>query len=246
VFEVIVLGVGDCFSAQHHTSAVLLKSGGFFLAIDCPDSYRRVLKDAASLSGRAIDISDVDHVLITHLHGDHMNGLEGLALYKHFVEKKRLRLAVTPEVRSVIWAQRLQTSLGSVWDKGCFVHRKFEDYFDVLSLEWEGETTIGPFRIRIKRTIHHIPTTALLVEADGRSFGYSSDTAFDRQLIGFLEPADLIFHEANHGPPHTSYEELAELPESLRRKMRLIHYPDGFEQTAKAIEPLHEGAILTV
>jgi ribonuclease BN (tRNA processing enzyme) len=246
VFEVIVLGVGDCFSAQHHTSALLLVSGGFFLAIDCPDGYRRILKDVASRNGRALNISDINHVLITHIHGDHMNGLEGLALYKHFVENKRLRLAVTPEVKSAIWGQRLQASMSTVWHDGRFSDMKFEDYFDVLPIQWDGEAIIGPFSIRVRRTIHHIPTTALLVQAEGRSFGYSSDTAFDPDLIRFLEPADLIFHEANHGPPHTPYAELAKLPESLRRKMRLIHYPDGFEKTAVAIEPLHEGAILTV
>ena len=73
--EVVVLGVGDTFSEHHHSTALLLECAGFRLAIDCPDQYRSVLKAAAEKSGRALSLSDIDHVLITHVHGDHMNGL---------------------------------------------------------------------------------------------------------------------------------------------------------------------------
>ena len=44
--RVHVLGVGDTFSERHHTHALLLEEGDFRLAIDCPDSYRRVLAAA--------------------------------------------------------------------------------------------------------------------------------------------------------------------------------------------------------
>ena len=48
-------------------------------------------------------------------------------------------------------------------------------------------------------------TRVLLIEAGGRTFGYSCDTAFDPGLIEFLAPADLILHETNLGPAHTLY-----------------------------------------
>ena len=88
-FEVLVLGVGDTFSEKHHSSALLLSCDGFHLAVDCPDMYRSVLRAAAERSGRSISLSDIEHVLITHVHGDHMNGLEGVAFFKHFVDHER-------------------------------------------------------------------------------------------------------------------------------------------------------------
>ena len=96
-------------------------------------------------------------------------------------------------------------------------------------------------RIRARRTRHHVPTSALLIEAAGRKLGYSSDTAFDPELIAFLEPADLIIHETNFGPAHTPYSALASLPEELRARMRLIHYADSFDVGASNITPLREG-----
>lgn len=246
MFEVIALGVGDTFSDRHHTSALLLSCDGFLLAVDCPDTYRRVVRDAAERSGRAIDLAEIDHMLITHVHGDHMNGLEGLAFYKHFVEQKRLHLAASADVRSVLWDQRLTASMGTLWNGETSRTLGFDDYFDFQSLSWTETNVIGPFRIRTRRTIHHVPTSALLVEAGGRVFGYSSDTAFDPELIRFLEPADLIVHETNLGPAHTAYADLDALPASLKQKMRLIHYPDGFEEAGSSIALLQEGDVLAV
>lgn len=72
----------------------------------------------------------------------------------------------------------------------------------------------------------------------------SSDTAYDPELIAFLQPADLIIHETNFGPAHTPYADLAALPVELRAKMRLIHYPDNFDIEASNITVLREGDVL--
>jgi ribonuclease BN (tRNA processing enzyme) len=245
-FEVIVLGVGDTFSEQHHSTALLLCCDGFRLAIDCPDQYRGVLKDAAERSGRALSLSDIEHVLITHVHGDHMNGLEGVAFYKHFVDKKRLKLVTSPDVRAMIWDERLKASMGTLFDGQQYRSLGFDDYFELVALSWSDAIEVGPFKIRARRTVHHVPTSALFIEAAGRTLGYSSDTAFDPELIGFLDPANLIIHETNLGPAHTPYAALAALPAELRARMRLIHYMDSFDVNSSVIEPLREGQLLRV
>lgn len=239
--EVLVLGVGDTFSEHHHSSALLLGCDGFRLAIDCPDQYRGALRDAAAASGRAVSLSDIDHVLITHVHGDHMNGLEGVAFYKHFVDRRPLTLLASQEVRDCIWDERLKASMSVLFDGREHRRLGFEDYFEFLPLSWSQPIKVGPFRISARRTLHHVPTSALFIEAAGRTLSYSSDTAFDPELIRFLEPAELIIHETNLGPAHTPYSALAALPEGVRQRMRLIHYPDGFDTATSAIRPLHQG-----
>lgn len=243
-FEIIVLGVGDTFSEKHHSTSVLLICDGFHLAIDCPDMYRGVLRDAATKAGRPLSLGDIDHMLITHVHGDHMNGLEGVAFFKHFVEGKRVSLLASPELRASIWDERLKASMSTLYNGKEYRALDFDDYFEHIPLSWSETVTVGPFRIRARRTLHHVPTSALFIEAAGRTLGYSSDTAFDPELLEFLAPADLILHETNFGPAHTPYEALAALPAELRVKMRLMHYADIFDTASSIITPLFEGEIV--
>jgi ribonuclease BN (tRNA processing enzyme) len=245
-FEVLVLGVGDTFSEIHHPTSLLLRAEGVYLAIDCPDMYRRVLRDARARCPSAPELPEIDHFLLTHVHGDHMNGLEGVAFFKKFAEKKRAHLLTTTDVRRVIWDQRLVAPMGRLWNGESFVELGFEDYFTYTQLDWNAENRVGPFSIRLRRTKHHVPTSALSIEAGGRRFGYSADTAFDPELIEFLSAADLIIHETNLGPAHTLSTHLAGLPEALRRRMRLIHYPDFFDPSTVPIDIVREGDLLAV
>ncbi len=133
-----------------------------------------------------------------------------------------------------------------LWTGTTFRELSFSDYFHPTPLAWTEETVVGPFTIRTRRTIHHVPTSALLISAAGRTLGYSADTAFDPELIAFLSPADLIVHETNYGPAHTAYGDLAALPRDLRARMRLVHYPDQLSAGESAIARLREGELLAV
>ncbi|HET9930274.1 MAG TPA: MBL fold metallo-hydrolase [Polyangiaceae bacterium] len=245
-FRVTALGVGDTFSARHFPTCLLLSASGFNLAIDCPDSYRRVLASARQKALQVPELTDIDHVLITHVHGDHMNGLEGVAFFKRFVERKRVELVASPEVRAVIWDQRLRAPMERLFDGAEFKSLEFGDYFSYQELGWRDARELGPFRIRARPTLHHVPTSALLIEAHGKVLGYSSDTAFDPGLIEFLEPADLVLHETNYGPAHTPFAKLCGLPESLQRRMRVIHYPDEFAPGDAVLRPIEEGESLVL
>ncbi len=249
--KLFVLGVGDTFSERHVTHALLLEHDGFRLAIDCPDSYRRVLRQARDRIEHAgarstLDLFGIDDVLITHIHGDHMNGLEGVGYFKHFAQQRRLNLHTTAEVKDGLWEGRLAASMGRLWNGQTFQELTFEDYFAWNEVSLTTETRIGPFTVRARTTKHHVPTSALFVEAAGSSIGISSDTAFDPELIAFLAPADLVVHETNHGPAHTAYADLLGVAPEIRAKMRLIHYPDEFDTTTSEIPALLEGQVIEI
>ncbi len=240
--------MGDTFTEKHVTHALLLEAEGFRLAIDCPDSYRRVLRAARDKAGPAhdasLDLFAIDAVLVTHVHGDHMNGLEGAAYFKYFAQQRRLNLHTIAPVKEALWEKRLASSMGTLWDGQEFRTKSFEEYFAWKEVSLETKTTIGPFTITARLTKHHVPTSALFIEHGGTSIGISSDTAFDRDLIAFLARADLVVHETNHGPAHTAYADLLSLDESIKKKMHLIHYPDELDVDAVAIPALREGQVI--
>lgn len=243
--KAIVLGVGDTFSEQYCPTSFLLEHEGFFLAIDCPDGYRRVLKEASDKSDLSLDIQQIDDVLITHVHGDHMNGLEGFAFYKKFAQQKKVRLHCSKEVRESIWEERLKGSMKQLWNGHELMHLDFEDYFQWFELRWSESNAIGPFEIETRRTKHHVPTSALKISCEGKTLGYSCDTAFDPSLIEWLWSCDQIIHETKLGPSHTASSELFQLPAELRAKMHLVHHVDGFDESQSTIALAREGQVLT-
>ena len=211
-------------------------------AIDQAGMKRLVAVASGDAAGADLDLDGVDAVVLTHLHADHASGLEGYGYFSHFVLGRRAPLIVHPEVAKRLWEGHLAAGMECLMDvEHHHLHAKtLADYFDVTALDENAPLTFGPFEIECRRTIHHVPTTALRIRAGGRTLGYSADTCFDPELIAWLSPCDLIVHETNYGV-HTPYADLAALPAPLRARMRLIHYPDQFDVTSSVIEALEQG-----
>jgi len=245
--RLLPLGVGDAFSARWYSSCLALESEGRWLLIDCPHPIRKMMREAGVSAGLSLDVGDIEAVALTHLHADHCSGLEGFGYFSFFLLQRRARILTHPAVAERLWDGHLAAGMERLLRVGETSPdvKALGDYFEIVELGEERVVERGPFRIRCRRTIHHVPTTAMLIEAGGVCLGYSADTSFDPDLIGWLSEADLIVHETNYGI-HTPYEKLAELPEELRARMRLVHYPDDFLLSESNIEPLVQGRMVEV
>ena len=236
----VPLGVGDAFSARYYSSCLFVESEGEALLIDCPHPIRKMMREASASSGVTIDVDRVSAVVLTHLHADHSSGLEGLGYFSHFVLGKRARILAHPDVTARLWSGHLAAGMERLLVDGKRQEMYLGDYFGITPLSNEDPAQHGPFSVECRLTVHPVPTTALRIRAGGRCLAYSADTSFDDGLIDWLSVGDVAIHETNCGL-HTPYEKLAGLPEALRRRMRLIHYPDEFETGASAIEALVQG-----
>ncbi len=244
--QVIALGVGDAFSAEHYSSCLAVGFDDAWLLIDCPHPIRKILRESGRAAGVALDVGSFAACVVTHLHADHASGLEGYGYFSFFALRRPARLLTHPTVSARLWDGHLAAGMEELMSVGGEVRAKrLDDYFAVDALDEAAAVQVGPFAIECRRTIHHIPTTALRIRAGDRCFAYSADTAFDPSLIEWLSPGDLIIHETNLGV-HTPYEALAALPAELRARMRLIHYPDEFPKEDRAIRLFHQGERLVV
>ncbi len=242
--QFIPLGVGDAFSRKYYSSCLAILSDGGALLVDCPHPIRKLLYEAREAVGDR-DVGDFDAVVLTHLHADHVSGVEGYLFFSRFRLGTHGIIAGHREVLDRLWSGHLAAGMDRLKIDGEFRDMSLEEYADTIPFEEEGPTAIGPFHIEYRRTRHHIPTFALKIRADGGCLGYSADTGFDPELIDWLSEADLIIHETNEGI-HTPYKKLTALPAALTRKMRLIHFTDDFDTAASEIEPLVQGRLYTV
>jgi ribonuclease BN (tRNA processing enzyme) len=207
-----------------------------------------MLREASAQTGLPLDLDRVEAVALSHLHADHSSGLESAAYFSRFALGRKLTVIAHPEVTERLWTGHLAGSMGWSFPEPGLPARQnqFEDYFDLRVVSEKKPVQVGPFTVECRVTPHSIPTTAFRIRAGGRCLGCSADTGFDPDLIEWLSAANIIVHETNHSIWHTPYEKLAALPEALRRQMRLIHYPDEFDQTGSLIETLQQGRLYQV
>jgi ribonuclease BN (tRNA processing enzyme) len=244
----IPVGVGEAFAARYYTSCLALGVDDEWLLIDCPHPARKMLREASIAAGlsKPLDIDCIHAAAVSHLHADHCCGLEGFGYYTFFALGRRAKLLMHPDASARLWDGLLAAGMELVQAKPDAPpsQKHLGDFFELIDLNQSQSVKCGPFSIECRRTIHSVPTYAFRITAGKRVLGYSADTAYDPTLIEWLAPADLIVHEATtmiHTGVHTPYEKLAALPESLRSKMRLTHYPDDFDVDSSVIEALRQG-----
>lgn len=243
------LGVGEAFTAENYTTCLALGRGDDWLLIDCPHPVRKMLREASRAAGLDLDLDKIRGVALSHLHADHACGLEDYLYYSYFALKRRAQIATHPDSAARLWPDLLAAGMDSskLSPDAPPLSLQASDYFDLTPLDESRPVPFGPFSIECRPTQHSIPTTAFRITIDGRTLGFSADTTFDPTLIDWLSPCDLILHEVTNlpdSPVHTPYRHLAGLPEALRSKMRLFHYPDDFDRSAGLIEMLRQGQLI--
>ncbi len=237
--KVTFLGVGSAFSNINGSSNILVESGDVKWLIDCSFTC------PGSLKKFGLSLKDITHILITHLHSDHISGLEQVAFITRLVHKKAPTLVTTESLMDRLWRNSLSGGLKYIEETpGDSDPQTLSDFFvprPVVPGQWFHPDGNPGLRARIHLTDHvkGVETYGLEVEETpgGRDkrFFFSGDARFDRKsIIEGVRSCSLLFHDCqlfdfgmdNRGGVHTSYNQLKRLPASTRRHVWLYHYGD--------------------
>jgi ribonuclease BN (tRNA processing enzyme) len=221
--QLIMIGTGSAFAKQYFNNNSLWITDRYTLLIDCG------ITAPMALHQLGISIGDLDGVLITHLHGDHVGGLEEIAFQFQFRFGRKLQLFIPEKLAEPLWNHCLRAGMEDAQ------HSSLEDYFDVhLLKETEPHRIADGLTVEIVRT-EHIAEKLSYSLIINRDIFYSADMKFAPDLLTRLDEERqlrLILHDCQlHGPGivHASLEELRSLPEHIRRKAWLMHYDDDME-----------------
>lgn len=219
---ITMLGTGSAFAKRFNNNNALIQSGESRLLVDCGITLPKALHD------QDISFSQLDAILISHIHGDHVGGLEELAFQMMFKYDRKPVLYIAETLVAPLWEHTLKGGLvqGEL--------NELDHFFDVKPLA-PGRTyeLLPGIRVELIRT-DHIPGKNSYSFLFNDSFFYSADMRFDGELLASLAARGVteIYHDCQLEPPgavHACLDELLTLPMELQERISLMHYGDAIE-----------------
>lgn len=199
------------------------------------------------------DYRTLDAVLLSHLHLDHI--LDLFPLYyalRYSVEK------LAPTKIKVFAPEGTESSLGA------FVSKAHDPFGDYLVFGPIGDGSIAGIDFTFVRARHPVPTYAMRIEHDGKSLGYTADTAPSDAVTALMKGVDILIAEATMQAPdelmvavHMTAREAGEMASRAgARRLLLTHIWPGLdpdvsvamasERFSGEVAALHEGMTLRV
>ncbi|MBN2511012.1 MAG: MBL fold metallo-hydrolase [Spirochaetales bacterium] len=246
--SVFFLGVGSAFTKAHYQNNILIIKGKDHVLVDCGTKTPQALHELG------VNVMDIEHLIITHSHADHIGGLEELILMHRYVKQQKPTIHISAEYQHILWDMSLKG--GAAFNEE---HNgeplSFGDLFTIVRPSCAAqyprqtlETDIGSINIKMFRTMH-IPDDPASWRCSFWSCGliiddrvmFTSDTRFDINLLTDYASRfdlELIFHDCQFYPGgvHAPFEELKTLPGELKKKMVLMHYGDNWKDYEKAVK----------
>lgn len=218
--KVTIVGCGDAFGSggRSHT-CFRLDEAGRTLLVD----FGAGAIIAWNKAGFAT--SDIDAIIVSHLHGDHFGGLPFLLLQCQFVERRRkpITLLGPPGLTA-----RLDQALEVFFPGTSTMHWTFDR--PVVEIVPGHPAEIAGFSLLTLEVDHPsgAPATGIRVGAGGRLFAYSGDTAWTETLVDLAAGTDLFIIEcysaARAIPGHIDWPTLdANRSRLASRRLMLTH-----------------------
>ncbi|OPH47671.1 MBL fold metallo-hydrolase [Paenibacillus ferrarius] len=223
--QIQMLGTGSAFAKTLYNTSALVRSTNGNVLIDCGYSTPKSLHEIN------IQPDQIDGIIISHIHADHVGGLEEMAfrlLYEF--NHKKTKLFLTQSIAAILWENTLKGGMYNPSDG----FTRIEDYFEIVLIDEHIPTEILPgFTVEMITTMHipHKPNYSLFI--NDRTF-YSADTQFNAELlmqeVVNKRNCHTILHDcqlSGYGAIHATLEQLLTLPHDIQERIYLMHYGDN-------------------
>ena len=216
-----ILGCGHSESIMHFNNNALVRSSKGILLIDAGHTVKH------ALYAQNLTIGDIDEIYISHVHGDHVFGLERIAYESRYIYRKRIKLIFHELMLAELWDQSLKGSLNRTGEG----QAELSDYFDVVLLNSNSFCSLGNYYDIF--AVKHTPSKPTFGLCLHEQIFYSSDTLPIPDVISEIK-FNVGFHDVTlteKNPVHAPLMDLVHAyPIGLRKKLYLMSYQDNWNQ----------------
>lgn len=232
-FNIQFLGAGAGLNTgeDNYQSNLIVKKNNQILLIDGGTDLRFSLMD------QQLNFQDIQSIYVTHLHADHIGGLEWLAVNTFFNgdEHEKPHLYGNIDLLAQLWRHALSGGLSTLEDQ----EASLQTYFNVHAIPQGGGFEWQQLHFQLIQTTHvlscHVPMPCyglLIDNLEGQKIYFTADTQFmPTQALPYYQEANIIFQDCETIPEktgvHAHYSDLATLPLAIKNKMWLYHYNAG-------------------
>lgn len=218
-------GTGSAFAKKYYNNNALIYCNHYCLMID----FGITAPTALYAMNKSFD--EIDGFLITHMHADHVGGLEELAFQMRYLFGRKPVLHIPLPLIEPLWNHTLKGGLENEAEG----LTKLDDFFRIIPIEEKKPRVISPgLTVEMIRTPHipGKPSFSLIINDD---LFYSADVVFNRELLDYVHASRqcrYILHDCqlmSPGVVHAALDELLTLSEDLQLKIHLMHYGDDME-----------------
>jgi ribonuclease BN (tRNA processing enzyme) len=194
--RVTVLGKSPSWQdADGACSGYLAEEDGFFLLLDCGNGVFGKLR-------KVRDYTDVDAVVLSHLHADHFLDLVPYSYALTYAPRQQPVPVHTwpgtdsparPALHAPQGARETFRRIVGAWGNEDLI----ENAFDLREYSADETLEVGPFRLRFCPVPHFVTTCAIELTSTngGGRLVYGADSAPTEELVRFAEGADLLIVE---------------------------------------------------
>jgi ribonuclease BN (tRNA processing enzyme) len=170
-------------------SGYLIQEDGFSLLLDCGSGVLAKLRTVH-------DYLDLDAILISHLHADHIIDLIPFSYALH-LSPRQSDPPHRPPLHGPPGCLQKFRQLAGCWKDPDLI----EAAFAVTEYEPEGGLEAGPFVIRFREVPHYTETFACELAVAGRRITFGADCGPNDALVDFARDTDLLIAEATLREP---------------------------------------------